>query len=114
MLRRGVSVVEGLLRRGITVSFLVLVPGAWALQGTPAVSAQEFARERLHRVGPLTVFVLPQPEAEFLCRLRLPEVRRNRRVLGCYLPDSQTIITVPDPYILIHELRHHFEGRFHD
>ena len=67
-----------------------------------------------HKVGPVNVWLRPQPEVEFLCRLRLPAMRRDQRVMGCYLADSRTIISVADPYVIMHEFRHHFEGRFHD
>jgi hypothetical protein len=67
-----------------------------------------------YQVGPVSVWLKPQPEVEFLCRLRGTAVRRDQRVLGCYLADSRTIISVPDPYVLLHEFRHHFEGKFHD
>ena len=66
------------------------------------------------QVGPVNVWVRPQPEVEFLCKLRLPAVAKNKRVIGCYLADSRTIISVADPYVIMHEFRHHFEGRFHD
>ena len=104
---------EALVGPRIILTILVLMAGAGAVGGPSAAAAQETSGERYQRVGPLTVFVLPQPETEFLCRLRLPELGRTQRVLGCYLPDSQTIITTPDPHVLLHELRHHFEGSFH-
>ena len=67
-----------------------------------------------YKVGPVTVLVRPQPEVEFFCRLRLREVEANQRVLGCYLEESKTIITIADAYVLLHEFKHHFEGRWHD
>ena len=67
-----------------------------------------------YKVGPITVWLRPQPEVEFLCRLRLANVSRDRQVMGCYLPDSHTIIAVADPQVLLHEFKHHFEGKFHE
>ena len=64
-------------------------------------------------MGPVNVWIRPPAEADFLCRLCLRNVPRSAWVLGCYLPDTQTIIAVADPYILAHEFRHHFEGPFH-
>ena len=66
-----------------------------------------------HRIGPLTILIRPQPEVDRLCRLRYPSVPPNRRIDGCYAPEGETIITVADPYVLLHELRHHFEGAWH-
>ena len=66
-----------------------------------------------YTVGPVTVWLRPQPEVEFLCRLRLADVGRNQRVMGCYLPDTHTIIAVADAQVLLHEFKHHFEGKFH-
>lgn len=66
-----------------------------------------------YKVGPMTVWLRPQPEVEFLCRLRLANVGRNQRVMGCYLPDTHTIIAVADAQVLLHEFKHHFEGKFH-
>lgn len=67
-----------------------------------------------YKVGPITVWLRPQPEVEFLCRLRLANVGPERQVMGCYLPDTHTIIAVADPQVLLHEFRHHFEGKFHE
>ncbi len=67
-----------------------------------------------YRVGPVTVLIRPQPEVEFLCRLRLSNPERYQRVMGCYLPDSKTIVSVADPYILLHEFKHHFENKWHE
>lgn len=67
-----------------------------------------------YRIGPLTVWIRPQPEVEMLCRLRSPGLAKDRRVNGCYLPNEQTIIAVEDPYVLLHELKHHLEGAWHD
>ena len=67
-----------------------------------------------YRVGPVTVLMRPQPEVEFFCRLRLKDVSNTQRVMGCYLPDSKTIISVPDAQVLLHEFKHHFEGRWHE
>lgn len=66
-----------------------------------------------YRIGSLTVWIRPQPEVEFLCRLRSPGIPQNHRVNGCHLPNEQTIIAVEDPYVLLHELRHYFEGAWH-
>ena len=62
----------------------------------------------------VSVWVRPQPEVEFLCLMRLGTVRRDQRVMGCYLEDSHTIVSVADPYVLLHEFKHHFEGKFHE
>ncbi len=84
------------------------------LQPEGSVSAEQNLGGEPYKVGPVNVWLRPQPEVEFFCRLRLPQVRRDQRVVGCYLPDSRTIISVPDPHVLLHEFKHYFEGKFHD
>jgi hypothetical protein len=68
-----------------------------------------------YQVGPLRVLLRPQPEVEFACRLHVQhQAMPNGRVLGCYVPGQQAIISTPDPWVLLHELKHYFEGPFHD
>lgn len=67
---------------------------------------------RVTTVGPLTVWIVPEPEVDFLCGLRLHK-GPGQVALGCYLPEKQTIISPPNVYVLLHELKHHFEGHFH-
>jgi hypothetical protein len=66
-------------------------------------------------VGPLRVLLRPQPEVEFMCRLHAQQqAAQTGRILGCYVPREKAIISTPDPYVLLHELKHYFEGGFHD
>lgn len=66
-------------------------------------------------VGPLRVLLRPQPEVEFMCRLHAQrQATPNGRILGCYVPREQAIISTPDAHVLLHEFKHYFEGPFHD
>ncbi len=81
---------------------------------TPAAAG---LKGELYQIGPLRVIIRPQPEVDFLCRLRSSqglERRPTGRIHGCYLPGEHVIVSTPDPYALLHELKHHFEGRWHD
>jgi len=69
----------------------------------------------LYQVGPLRVLLRPQPEVEFMCRLHAQQqTTPSGRILGCYLPRERAIISTPDLHVLLHELKHYFEGSFHD
>ncbi|MBI2527230.1 MAG: hypothetical protein HYV93_14755 [Candidatus Rokubacteria bacterium] len=83
-------------------------------QLTPAAAG---LKGDLYRIGPLRVLIRPQPEVDFLCRLRSTmglERRPTGRIHGCYLPGENVVVSTPDPYALLHELKHHFEGHWHD
>ncbi len=68
-----------------------------------------------HQVGPLRVLLRPQPEVEFICRLHAQQqTSPTGRILGCYVPREQVIISTSDPLVLLHEFKHFFEGSFHD
>ena len=69
-----------------------------------------------YKVGPLTVLLEAPVLVDQACRaLMPPEARANRQLTyhGCYNPKTNTIISVADPYILLHEIKHHFEGTWH-
>lgn len=80
---------------------------------TPAPRG-EVARLQPYRVGPLQVLIRPEPEVEFLCRLKAMAARTNARIRGCYLPEDRLIISSPDPDVLLHEFKHYFEGDWHN
>ena len=65
-------------------------------------------------VGALTIWIRPQAEVEILCRMAQPGLPRDRHVLGCYMEASRTIVSIDDAWVLMHELKHFFEGRWHD
>ena len=65
-------------------------------------------------VGALTIWIRPQTEVEILCRMAHPALPRDRHVLGCYLEETRTIVSIDDAWVLMHELKHFFEGRWHD
>ena len=56
-------------------------------------------------VGPLTVLVLPPEEVVWECGYPL--------ATGCYQADQHRIVTIADPYVLIHEFKHYFDGPWH-
>lgn len=50
-----------------------------------------------------------------MCRLHAQrQATPNGRILGCYVPREQAIISTPDAHVLLHEFKHYFEGSFHD
>jgi len=66
-------------------------------------------------VGPLRVLLRAQPEVEFVCRLHAQQQTTfSGRILGCYVPAEQAIVSTPDARVLLHEFKHYFEGPFHD
>jgi Zn-finger nucleic acid-binding protein len=68
-----------------------------------------------YEIGPVTVVVRPQPQVELICRLRAPSVApSNVRIQGCYVPKDRMIVSTPDPFVLLHEFKHHFEGGWHE
>ncbi len=68
-----------------------------------------------YQIGSLTVVVRSQPEVELICRLRAPSIApANVRIHGCYVPKDRMIVSTPDPYVLLHEFKHHFEGGWHE
>jgi hypothetical protein len=66
-----------------------------------------------HQIGPVTVVIRPQPEVEMICRLRSAQAAPAGRVHGCYVPADRMIISTADPYVLMHEFKHYFEGAWH-
>ena len=66
-----------------------------------------------YQIGPVTVVIRPQPEVEMICRLRTPQSAPAGRIHGCYVPADRMIISTADPYVLMHEFKHHFEGAWH-
>jgi hypothetical protein len=64
-------------------------------------------------VGPVTVVIRSQPEVELICRLRSPQKAPDGRIHGCYVPADKLIVSTHDPYVLMHEFKHYFEGPWH-
>ena len=50
---------------------------------------------------------------ELICRLRSAESAPSGRIHGCYVPADKLIVTTADPYVLMHEFKHYFEGPWH-
>lgn len=66
-----------------------------------------------YKIGPVAVWIKPEPEVAYLCGLAL-KLPRGKVARGCYSPEAKAIISVADPYVLLHEFKHYFEGRFHE
>jgi hypothetical protein len=66
-----------------------------------------------YQIGPVTVVIRPQPEVEFICRLRSPHLAPDGRIYGCYVPADKMLVSTADPYVLMHEFKHYFEGPWH-
>jgi hypothetical protein len=39
--------------------------------------------------------------------------RAPGRIHGCYVPADRMIVSTADPYVLLHEFKHYFEGSWH-
>ena len=83
---------------------------------TPAGMGPRVTRlgEAPYRVGTLSIWIRPQAEVEILCRMAQRAVPADRDILGCYIDATRTIVSVDDAWVLMHELKHHFEGRWHE
>jgi hypothetical protein len=107
------------MRRGGTLVAAGALLGSALLAGCagqrPYLNAGE-ARvgQNPYQIGPVTVVVRSQPEVEMICRLRAPFIApANVRIQGCYVANDRMIVSTPDPYVLLHEFKHHFEGDWH-
>ena len=92
---------------------LALVSTGCASHGPYLSTGQTQLGSSPHQIGPVTVVIRPQPEVEMICRLRSPQAARTGRIHGCYVPADKMIVATPDPYVLMHEFKHHFEGAWH-
>jgi hypothetical protein len=93
---------------------LALVSTGCASQAGPYLSTgQSQLGQSPHQIGPVTVVIRPQPEVEMICRLRSPQTAPPGRIHGCYVPADRMIVSTADPYVLMHEFKHHFEGAWH-
>ncbi len=96
----------------LTGFLLILTPGcatksAYLNEGPTALGKPPY------QVGPVTVFIRPQAEVELICRLRSPRAAPEGRIPGCYVPVDRLIVSTADPYVLMHEFKHYFEGPWH-
>jgi hypothetical protein len=57
--------------------------------------------------------IRPQAEVELICRLRSSHGAPEGRIHGCYVPADRLIVSTADPYVLMHEFKHYFEGPWH-
>ena len=70
--------------------------------------------EEPYCIGELRIWIRPQAEVDVLCRMSRPDLPRNGHALGCYVAGTRTIVTIDDAWVLMHELKHYFEGRWHE
>lgn len=91
---------------------LALVSTACASQGPYLSTGQTQLGRSPYQIGPVTVVIRPQPEVERICRLRSSHTV-DGPVHGCYVPADQLIVSTADPYVLMHEFKHYFEGAWH-
>jgi hypothetical protein len=92
---------------------LAVVSTGCASQGPFLSTGQTQLGTSPYQVGPVTVVIRPQAEVEMICRLRSPQLAPAGRVHGCYVPADRIIISTADPYVLMHEFKHYFEGPWH-
>lgn len=70
-----------------------------------------------YRIGPIEVIIGTKTDVQRLCRWR--PSRPYEQIYGCYQKDRgglgrHRIVTVEDPYVVLHEFKHYFEGRWHE
>jgi hypothetical protein len=113
----GVALLGGMATKGIRAVIagvgLALVSTGCASQGPYLSTGQTQLGGSPHQIGPVTVVIRPQAEVEMICRLRSPQSAPAGRVHGCYVPADRMIISTADPYVLMHEFKHYFEGAWH-
>ncbi len=73
-----------------------------------------------YQVGPIRVTVTNQVTVDRECRAQAPNLALlapHAQIRGCYLTApgrAPRIYSTPDVPTVLHELRHHFEGAFHE
>ncbi len=98
------------LMAGLT---LTLLAGGCAGHGAYLNEGPTQLGKSPYQVGPVTVVIRPQPEVELICRLRSSHKGPGGRIHGCYVPADKMIVSTSDPYVLMHEFKHYFEGGWH-
>lgn len=108
----------------ITLLLLVLLLGCAAIEAERSKTLEylrlypqiaQFRENSVYTVGEILVIIRPQPEVDYYCRLIIKKAMpKGRKILGCYNSFIKTILSIADSEIIAHELRHHFEGAFHD
>jgi len=110
---------QGGMSRLVAAFMLALALSGCATQGG-YLSTGHTHRDRqtlggtAYEVGPITVLIRPQPEVEQICLLRGAKLSTTARIYGCYVPGAKLIVSTADPYVLLHEFKHHFEGAWHN
>lgn len=97
----------------VDVVVIVVLVSACASPGSVGPRVVGFG-EPPYPVGTLQVWIRPQPEVEVLCRMAQPDLARTHRILGCYIAETRAIIAIDDAWVVMHEIKHFFEGRWHD
>ena len=102
MIRRG--------RQALLALVLTALFGCRGTTGFPPPAAQ--LGPEPYRIGELRVWIRPPREVDILCRM-VVDAPPQVEIRGCFIPATKTIISVDDPYIILHELKHYFEGAWH-
>ena len=63
-----------------------------------------------YQIGPVTVLLRSQPEVELISAGGSAPMGR---IHGCYVPANNMIVSTADPYVLMHEFKHYFDGAWH-
>jgi len=92
---------------------LIAVTTGCAAQGAYLNEGPTALGKAPYQVGPVTVVIRPQAEVELICRLRSSPGAPGGRIHGCYVPADRLIVSTADPYVLMHEFKHYFEGPWH-
>lgn len=92
---------------------LALLTSGCAAQGAYLSDGPTQLGPMPYRVGPVTVVIRPRAEVELICRLRSGHPAPEGHIHGCYVPADRMIVSTADPYVLMHEFKHYFEGPWH-
>ncbi len=118
-LRKWADLVKG---AGLSIWLLAgALSGCATVGRAPADTSLAMAEVRLpdgstgYKVGSLTVVIADAQTVDRECRFQgLATFKPEVQVRGCYIPGRQRLYSTPDPYVLLHEFKHHIDGHFHD
>lgn len=66
----------------------------------------------IYNVGPLKVIIAESGFIDLVCKFHTRDVDKRKIHRGCYVPLNR-IFAINDPKIVLHEIKHYFEGHFH-
>lgn len=71
------------------------------------------AQSKTMELGKLRVVIASQDEVERNCRAWSASTPTRYRILGCWVSHQNTVYSVDDIEVLLHELKHVEEGAWH-